>query len=103
MLKKIVPEKNFINNVVKEYNKELDINHIVQHGSASKDIEKLLNNFDIRYNHIQHQFKDSECGVYSIHFITRLVSGESFDSIIHNVIKDDVMNSFRKNYFINVN
>jgi len=100
--------KKFVNRItkylyLKKYNKELDINHIVQHGSASKYIYTLLNHFDIRYNHIQHQFKDSECGVYSIHFITRLVSGESFDSIIHNVIKDDVMNSFRKNYFININ
>jgi len=100
--------KIFINRITKylyrkKYNKELDINNIIQHGSASSDLNKLLNHFDIRYNHIQHQFKDSECGVYSINFITRLVSGESFDNIINNVIKDDKMNSFRKNYFINVN
>jgi len=111
--------KKFINKITKylykkTFNEELDINSLYNNiknnkfsskytGNNSIEINKLLNNFDIRYNYIQHQFKDSECGVYSIHFITRLVDGESFTNIINNVIKDDKMNNFRKNYFINVN
>ena len=103
--------KKFINKITKylynkSFNKNLDINslyNVKYRNNNPNEISKLLNNFDIRYNNIQHQFKDSECGVYSIHFITRLVDGESFTNIINNVIKDDKMNNFRKNYFINVN
>ena len=103
--------KKFINKITKylynkSFNKNLDINslyNVKYRNNNPNEINKLLNNFDIRYNNIQHQFKDSECGVYSIHFITRLVDGESFTNIINNVIKDDKMNNFRKNYFINVN
>lgn len=60
-----------------------------------------LSYFDIRYNNIQHQFKDSECGVYSINFITRLIDGETFDNIINNVTTDEQMNAYRKQYFRN--
>ena len=121
--------KKFINRITKylynkNYNDKLNINSLYnkleQHWAkpnvlerkvslsseqyaGKNDIVNNLSKFDIRYNHIQHQFKDSECGVYSIHFITRLVEGETFDSIINNVIKDDIMNQFRKQYFININ
>lgn len=61
----------------------------------------ILKDFDIRYNNIQHQFKDSECGVYSINFIIRLVKGESFDEIIKNITTDDKMNECRQVYFNN--
>lgn len=59
---------------------------------------KLIN-FDIRHNTIQHQFDNSECGVYSINFILRLAKGETFDSITENITKDDEMNKCRKTYF----
>jgi hypothetical protein len=69
-----------------------------------KQINNLIGGgFDIRYNHIQHQFNNSECGVYSINFIIRLVGGESFDSVINNITKDEEMNANRKIYFRNVN
>jgi Ulp1 family protease len=58
---------------------------------------------DMRWNKVQHQRKGSECGVYSINFITRLASGESFDSVINNITKDEQMNANRKIYFRNVN
>ena len=61
------------------------------------------NIYDIRYNKIQHQFKNSECGVYSMNFIIRLLNNESFDHIINNITKDDKMNDCRNAYFINVN
>ena len=56
---------------------------------------------DLQYNQIQHQFGNSECGVYSINFILRLVKGELFESITKNITKDDDMNLNRKKYFIN--
>jgi len=57
--------------------------------------------YDIRYNKIQHQFKNSECGVYSINFIIRLLNGESFDEIESDIMKDDNMNNCRGTYFRN--
>lgn len=61
----------------------------------------LLKDFDIRYNKLQHQFENSECGVYSMNFIIRLLNGESFDTIVNNITKDTEMNSCRKVYFRN--
>lgn len=59
------------------------------------------NNFDVRYNKIQHQLKNSECGVYSMNFIIRLLNGETFDNIIGNITKDEAMNECRQVYFRN--
>ena len=116
--------RHFINSITKylyykKYKKELPINDIIQKlkdlesisESKKQDIiksDKYLNNlfnggFDIRFNTIQHQFKNSECGVYSINFIIRLASGESFDSVINDITKDDIMNKNRSLYFRNVN
>jgi|APSaa5957512535_1039671.scaffolds.fasta_scaffold40239_2 hypothetical protein len=59
------------------------------------------NNYDVRYNKKQHQFKNSECGVYSMNFIIRLLNGETFDNIIGNITKDEAMNECRQVYFRN--
>ena len=60
-----------------------------------------LDKFDVQYNGVRHQFKNSECGVYSMNFIIRLLKGETFDNITNNITKDDEMNSCRKVYFKN--
>ncbi len=116
--------RKFINRITKyiyskKYNKKLPLNDVVEKikqlkegkkEKLEKDIdthEHIKNlfsgSFDIRHNHLQHQFKNSECGVYSMNFIIRLVSGESFDDIINNITNDDLMNENRKIYFRNVN
>lgn len=117
--------KKFINKIVKyiynkKYEKNININKLLKItnilAKSSKPKEKyitdsknnilqIINNmkiFDIRYNSIQHQFKNSECGVYSINFIVRLVGGESFDDITKNITKDDKINECRPKYFRNV-
>lgn len=53
----------------------------------------------LRVNHRVHQLRNSECGVYAIHFIVRRLSGESYNKVINNIIRDDRMNGFRKKYF----
>ena len=60
-------------------------------------IERSLNN--IKFNSIRHQYKNSECGVYSINFILRLLKGESFEHICNNITKDDEVNECRPVYF----
>jgi len=98
--------KNFINRITKylyknKFNTKLDINKTLkslEDGKISKEVENL-SKLDIRYNNIQHQFKNSECGVYSINFIIRLAQGETFDHIINNITRDDEMNECRNVYF----
>lgn len=75
-----------------------------------KEIRELMNRINtinekrniksnIKINKTQHQEKDSECGVYSIAFIIRLLDGENVDDIMENKISDDTMNEFRKVIF----
>lgn len=54
---------------------------------------------DIRYNPNQHQHGDTECGVYSISFILRLLDGETFDEIINNGLSDNEIKQCRRLYF----
>jgi hypothetical protein len=54
---------------------------------------------DIQYNTIRHQFKNSECGVYSVNFILRLLNGHCFEKITTNITTDDEINNCREIYF----
>jgi hypothetical protein len=107
--KPYIRTKKFINKIVKyiykkKYNKDLNITSLIQNikGGGGTTYLNKLKDFDIRYNTIQHQFNSSECGVYSINFIVRLVGGESFDEITQNITKDNEMNKCRTKYFRNV-
>ena len=69
----------------------------VFHFTLDKDISdgqdmsfKAFNNF------VQHQFRNTECGMYSINFIDNfLIDNKSFIEIINNPINDVKMNSLR--------
>ena len=107
--KPYIRTKKFINRIVKyiykkKYNKEFNINAFIKKITSNGETTYLnkLKDFDIRYNTVQHQFNNSECGVYSINFIVRLVGGESFDEITQNITKDNEMNKCRTKYFRNV-
>jgi len=98
--------RKFVNKIVKYlYNKDnpnqkLNINSILNRIKNNKNSKiQQLNNIDIKYNYIQHQFDNSECGVYSINFILRLIDGESFENIITNITRDEAMNTNRLVYF----
>jgi len=108
--------KKFINKIVnfmyqKKYNSKLGIGTIIKIINKLDDkskkqkytiqLNEKLKGFDIRFNNKQHQFKNSECGVYSINFILRLVKGETFDDIINHITIDDEMNKCRHVYFSN--
>lgn len=60
-------------------------------------IEEIFESID--YNTTRHQYKHSECGVYSINFILRLLKGEDFDYICTNITSDDEINECRPIYF----
>lgn len=81
-----------------KYDKKLSTDEfldLADHGDKNVDV------FDVKYNKIQHQFKNSECGVYSMNFIIRLLNGETFNDITENITKDAEMNNCRKVYFRN--
>jgi hypothetical protein len=58
--------------------------------------EKLMG---IDYNRSRHQYGNSECGVYSVNFILRLLKGESFENVSKNITTDDKVNACREEYF----
>lgn len=60
---------------------------------------ELQYNFQIKVNNIRHQYKNSECGVYCIYFLTSLLDGKTFEEVINNIVSDDKMNAKRKEFF----
>ena len=73
-------------------------------------IKNIINNigdkfeyYDIRYNKKRHQYDNSECGVYSMDFIVRILGGESFDNIQNNGLSPKDINKKRNIYFNNTN
>lgn len=62
-------------------------------------IERDISEPDIRYNKTQHQKGNSECGVYSINFILRLLKGKTFDHITGKRVTDEQVNKCRMIYF----
>ena len=60
----------------------------------------LGNKTNININNVRHQFKNSECGIYSIHFILKSLEGNTFDYLKNNIIKDDDMEINREKLFI---
>jgi len=82
----------------KKFNQKININNIIK-----QKYNKYLSDFDIRYNDLQHQYKNSECGVYSIYFILELLKGNTFDNIVTERVTDEMVNKYRTLFFRNVN
>lgn len=59
---------------------------------------------NVDHNKIQHQYENSECGVYSMNFIIRMLSGkETFEEICKSKVPDKKINKCRNKYFVNTN
>lgn len=61
--------------------------------------DKLGIKFNIQYCERRHQFKNTECGVYAINFISSQIEGKEFTEIANHVVKDEAMNERRKSFF----
>jgi len=61
--------------------------------------EKLGMTSEININKVRHQRKGSECGVYSINFICKMLEGGDFNELTNNVIDDDTMEKNRHFFF----
>lgn len=102
--------KNFIMKIIKflfkkEFGKEIPLKYVEKamdkKNKFSDSLKHELNKIDYRYNQIQHQRSNTECGVYSMNFILRLLQGDTFDEITNNPVKDETMEKCRKVYFTN--
>ena len=51
------------------------------------------------YNDIEHQTDNSECGVYSIFFLTEMLKGKTFLDFVENVYDDNYIFKFRDVYW----
>lgn len=69
-------------------------NRLITQGSS--------NSIPMRYleNKRRHQFKDSECGIYSIYFIESMLNGKNFNRFCNSNIPDEVMERLRYKYFV---
>ena len=56
-------------------------------------------NCKIKINKTRHQYKNSECGVYSMNFIIEQLKGKSFENVCKNIVDDDKMLERRKSFF----
>ena len=59
----------------------------------------VVKGFRLFYNDIAHQLKNTECGMYSIHFIDSLLHGTSFKEFTEQIQRDGPMNRKRKIYY----
>lgn len=64
-----------------------------------QSIGKNVDDIRVDYNKVQHQHGNSECGVYSMNFLIRMVRGDDFDSLCKNPTPDKNINKCRKVYF----
>ena len=102
------PEKR-IRNLVKRISRWCHSHHnckdvcSITDGSSSymrRDFKnKLEDQLDVEYNRNRHQYKNSECGVYSLNFILRLLNGNTFEEITETKVLDDEINECRDVYF----
>ena len=60
---------------------------------------KLGEKYEYLYNKIRHQYTESECGMYCLYFIVKLLEGETYQSLIKNKIPDRRMKKLRKKWF----
>ena len=69
-----------------------------------REYKKLLNDeMDFLFNDEQHQYGNTECGIYSIHFLIEMLKGKNFDDYVDRKLSDKKMEKFRKIFFITPN
>jgi Ulp1 family protease len=75
------------------------VNTVKKQGMALPAGQKIDFKFD--ENHpVEHQYGNTECGVYSIFFIVHMLEDKITGSYLKNhILKDEYMEQFRKVYF----
>jgi hypothetical protein len=55
--------------------------------------------FDYKVNKTRHQFKNSECGMFSMNFIIRCLEGDTFSKIVSDCTRDENVHKLRDVYY----
>jgi hypothetical protein len=73
------------------------VNKIIEQGNNLNP--KIIFHFD--QNHpVEHQYGDTECGIYSIFFIVHMLEDKITQHYLKtHILKDEYMHNFRKVYF----
>lgn len=88
--------KNFINKIISQFKKKCyDCFHSISTTFSEKKICICDDNKFYQFNTHQHQFENSECGIYSIFFIVRLLNNYTFEEVSNLIIKDRDVNKTR--------
>ena len=85
-----------------EPNKEIVVlmNRLKEQGNKLGNKNKDNNiEMKIKINDKRHQYKNSECGMYCIYFITSLLDGKTFENVVQTIIDDDTMNGKRNDFY----
>ena len=96
---------NFIDNILffdKTINRVVGAEGDVLHlkNSVNKDTGTFISKgFKSFYNQQQFQYKDSECGVYTIYFLEEFLKGKKFNELVTGKHTDTLMMEKRKGYF----
>ena len=61
---------------------------------------KMNINLKKNINKVRHQYKNTECGIYSIYFIVSQLEGKTFKDVSENIVKDEEIFKKRKEFFI---
>jgi hypothetical protein len=72
---------------------------VVLMNKLKEQSRKLGHDIEIKINKNRHQYKNSECGMYCIYFITSLLDGKTFENIVQTIVDDDTMNGKRNDFF----
>ena len=75
----------------------------VMSDNSQRSNYEMMPDFDIKYNTVKHQYENSECGLYCINFIIRMLNNVSFTDHINTPITDMEINKCRNIYFNNSN
>jgi len=95
----VILEGDVLNRVTKvEDDRIVLLNKVLKNQVGGVFKSKCFKQF---YNKRQFQYKDSECGVYTIHFLEEFLKGKKFNEIISTKHTDAQMSELRKKYFRN--
>ena len=85
-----------------KFNKVLKIdgNKITMSADIGDDFKKcLIHSFKSFYNKSRFQYKNTECGIYSMFFLEEFLKGKTFDQIVAKTIHDAEINQKRSVYY----
>jgi hypothetical protein len=77
-----------------------EIKHLIK--KVLKQSKKHKMGIQYLYNDEEYQQRESQCGVYSIHFVEQMLSGKTFHGFLNDNLNDKKMIRYRNKYFINL-